>query len=161
MLPRHQPMRRATEPLLRPRLVYSRDDASGTGKQPGEPVRVLVVEDDYLVGAQMEEALREAGFAVVDVVATAEDAIDRARARDVTLAVMDIRLAGRRDGVDAAIELFQQHGIRTIFATAHADRETRKRAEKAMPVGWLQKPYTMASLVAAVREALKAKGNRH
>jgi len=159
MLPRQQPMRRAIDPLRRTQLVYSRDDASGTGKRPDEPVRLLVVEDDYLVGAQMEEALREAGFAVADVVSTAEDAIDRARARDVTLAVMDIRLAGRRDGVDAAIELFQQHGIRTIFATAHADPEIRQRAQKAMPVGWLQKPYTMASLVAAVRDALKAKDN--
>jgi len=159
MLPRHQPMRRAIEQLFRARLVYSRDDAAGTGKRPDEPVRLLVVEDDYLVGAQMEEALREAGFAVVDVVSTAEDAIGRARARDVTLAVMDVRLAGRRDGVDAAIELFEQHGIRTIFATAHADPEIRKRAQKAMPVGWLQKPYTMGSLVAAVRDALKAKDN--
>ena len=56
------------------------------------------------------------------------------------LCVMDIRLAGSRDGIEAAIEIFMAHGIRCIFATAHADPEARVRAEKAVPHGWLQKP---------------------
>jgi hypothetical protein len=44
---------------------------------------------------------------------------------------MDIRLAGGRDGVDAAKELFTTMGVPSIFATAHADQETRCRAEEA------------------------------
>jgi DNA-binding response OmpR family regulator len=149
----------AIEPRFRPRLVFARDDTSGAGKRPDAPPRVLVVEDDFLVSSQMEEALNEAGFEVIDVVATAEDAVERGAARDLRLVVMDIRLAGKRDGVDAAIELLERHGVRTIFATAHADAEIRTRAEKARPVAWLQKPYSMASLIAAVREALNSKEN--
>ena len=48
---------------------------------------------------------------------------------------MDIRLAGTRDGIDAAIEIFETLGIRCIFATAHADPGVRSRAEKAVPLG--------------------------
>lgn len=118
-------------------------------------MKVLVVEDDYLVGAQVESALSDAGFAVAGVVASAEEAIEMAQTRGIALVIMDIRLAGPGDGVDAALEIFERHNIRSIFATAHADPETRKRAEGAMPLGWLQKPYSMSSLVTVVRAALK------
>ena len=67
---------------------------------------------------------------------------------------MDIRLAGDRDGIDTALELFRLHGIRCIFASAYSDQEARRRAAPAAPLGWLQKPYTMASLTAKVRAAV-------
>ena len=67
---------------------------------------------------------------------------------------MDIRLAGDRDGIDTALELFRSHGIRCIFASAYSDQEAQRRAAPAAPLGWLQKPYTMASLTAKVRAAL-------
>jgi DNA-binding NarL/FixJ family response regulator len=50
--------------------------------------------------------------------------------------------------------LFRAHGIRCIFATAHSDNEVRSRAIAATPLGWLQKPYTMSSLVAMIRHAV-------
>src|ERR1051325_8531155 len=136
VLPQTEPVRRAIHPALRPRLVYARDDASGADRRPGEPAKILVVEDDYLVAMQMEQALSDAGFKVAGVVASAEDAIDAAAAWRVALVIMDIRLAGRRDGVEAAIELFSSHGIRSIFATAHIDAETRKRAAPSQPLDW-------------------------
>ncbi len=70
------------------------------------------------------------------------------------LAVMDIRLADRTDGVEAAIELFSTLGIRSIFVSAHADVETRKRAAPASPVGWLQKPYPAEALIRLIRAHL-------
>ena len=74
---------------------------------------------------------------------------------------MDIRLAGARDGIDTAFELFRLHNIRCIFASAYSDHEARQRAAPALPLGWLQKPYTMGSLTAAVREAVSELRNRH
>ncbi len=142
-------------PELLPRLVYAREEQSGSQKQTDEASRILVVEDDYLVGAQIETALEEGGFAVTGVAVSADEAIQMATAHRPALAIMDIRLAGKRDGIDAAIELFRGLGIRCIFATAHYDKEARERAQAANPLGWLQKPYTMHSLVEAVRRALK------
>ncbi|WP_245286748.1 response regulator [Bradyrhizobium sp. ARR65] len=125
-----------------------------TAKQSGKQVGVLIVEDDFLIGMQSETALTDAGFHVIGIASTAEEAVAIAREERPRLAVMDIRLAGRRDGVDAAGELFRELGVRCIFATAHDDEDTRARAERFAPLGWLAKPYTMASLVALVRRAL-------
>jgi len=161
VLPQTNPVRRAIQPAWKPRLLFARDDASGADKRPGKPAKVLVVEDDYLVAIQIEQALSDAGFEVAGVHASAEEAIDAAAAQRVALVVMDIRLAGRRDGVEAAIELFGRHGIRSIFATAHMDAETRNRAAAAQPLDWLQKPYSMASLIDSVRKSLNTLSNKH
>ncbi|WP_407179959.1 response regulator [Bradyrhizobium sp. STM 3562] len=126
----------------------------GTAKQPGKQVGVLIVEDDFLIGMQSEIALTDAGFRVIGIASTAEEALALAREERPSIAVMDIRLAGRRDGVDTAGELFRELGVRCIFATAHDDEDTRARAEPFAPLGWLAKPYTMASLVASVRRAV-------
>jgi len=153
-------VRWAIEPV-KPRAVYSSDDTIGAGTRPGEPARVLIVEDDYLVASETELALSEAGFTIVGIVSTAAEAIEKAAAEQVALVVMDVRLSGDRDGVDAAIELFQRLGIRSIFASAYSSADIRKRAEEAMPFGWLQKPYSKASLVTAVRAALDSRGGKH
>ncbi len=116
-------------------------------------IGVLIVEDDFLIGMQSEIALAEAGFEVVGIATTAEEALELARQHRPSLAVMDIRLAGRRDGIDAASDLFRELRIRCVFATAHDDPRTRALAEPFAPLGWLAKPYTMASLVAAVQKA--------
>ena len=116
--------------------------------------RILIVEDDYFVAVDLEYCLQEAGYAVVGLAASAEEAFELAAAKKPVLALMDIRIAGARDGVETAIELQKSFGIPSIFATAHGDAATRKRAEEAQPLGWLQKPYSAAALIEAVRFAL-------
>jgi DNA-binding NarL/FixJ family response regulator len=148
------------------RIFQAAERPSAAGLQPlrqtvggGLPVgtarrRILVVEDDHLVAMDLEAALHEAGFAVVGTAATAEDAIALARAERPALAIMDIRLASARDGIDAALELFRGQGLRCIFATAHSDAATKQRAQPARPLGWLAKPYQPRVLVETVRRAL-------
>jgi two-component system, response regulator PdtaR len=122
--------------------------------------RILIVEDDVLIASQMEAALAEDGFEIAGVASSGREAFQLAEAQSPTLVVMDIRLAGDRDGIDTALELFRLHGIRCIFASAHSDDDMRRRAAPAAPLGWLQKPYTMASLTALVRAAVRKLRNR-
>ena len=64
----------------------------------------------------------------------------------------------RRTGLGPASrvsELFETLDIRCIFATAHDDETTRKRAAPYAPLGWLAKPYTTASLIALVTAAVR------
>jgi DNA-binding NarL/FixJ family response regulator len=117
--------------------------------------RLLLVEDDFIVGVDLERRLIEAGFVVVGIAATAEEAWEKAVAEKPELAIVDIRLAGLRDGVDAAIELLTKLSIPSVFATAHGDPETKKRAQAARPRGWLQKPYSDQALVDTVNAALQ------
>jgi DNA-binding NarL/FixJ family response regulator len=117
---------------------------------------VLVVEDEYFVALASEDALAEAGFEVVGVATTAEEAVALAGAERPDVVLMDIRLAGGpRDGVDAAAEILARFGIPSLFATAHADPGTWERGERtARPLGWLGKPFAADELVAAVDAAL-------
>ena len=134
--------------------AHARDDERGVEVREDHEPRILVVEDDFLVASEMEVALQVAGFAVTGVAATADEAIALARDTRPDLAIVDIRLYGTRDGVDAALIMFRDHAIRCIFATAHADAAVRARAAPASPLGWLQKPYSMPLLVDTVRQAL-------
>src|SRR6476661_4412900 len=117
----------------------------GVKDRKAKGARILIVEDDYFVAMEIEHQLQEAGF---DVVGAAERP---------QLAIMDIRLAGHRDGIEAAVELSSKFGIRSIFATAHGDSETRRRAQQANPLGWLTKPYSASALLATVSAALAAR----
>src|SRR5262249_22503242 len=125
------------------------DDRSGIATRTGAARRILIVEDDYLVGAQMETSLAQAGVDVVDQAGSLEGALELAAWSVAALAVVDIRLAGRRDGIETAIELRRRHGVRSVFAAAHLGPDVRERAAPADPVGWLAKPYTMLALVQA------------
>jgi DNA-binding NarL/FixJ family response regulator len=125
-----------------------------TSEQVFKAARILIVEDDFLIAMEAENALLSAGFTVIGVATAADEALALARVDKPALAVMDVRLAGRRDGVDAAGDLFRELGVRCVFATAHDDQQVRARAELFEPLGWLTKPYTMTSLVRLVQAAL-------
>ena len=116
--------------------------------------RVLVVEDEFFLAVQIEEWLDTAGFEVVDVVYTADEAVAVAAAERPSLVIMDIRLAHDGDGIAAAIDILERTGIRCIFATAFADPPTRQRGEAARPLGWLHKPLTEEALLKSVQSAL-------
>ncbi len=134
-------------------LRAQEEGRSGTGAPPRG--RVLVVEDEYFVALAAEDALASAGFEVVGVTATAEEAVEIAGTERPDLVLMDIRLAGARDGIDAASEIRGRLGIPSLFATAHSDAATRARGEgAAAPLGWLTKPYAPTELTAAVAAAL-------
>jgi len=151
------PSRRPGSPGNDDKSEFAAEQESQGGRVLEEVAGVLIVEDDFLIGLQTESALTDAGIEVVGIARTAEEAVILARQRRPVLAVMDIRIAGQRDGVEAAGELFREFGVRCIFATAHDDQRTRSRAEPFAPLGWLAKPYTMASLIALVRQSMAAR----
>lgn len=148
-------IRKLSAASRRQRIVSSRDGASGGMLAQERPVRVMIVEDDYLIGSQMAQALTDAGFEIVGVERSFEGALDRAEKSRPALVVMDIRLTGARNGIEAAHELFTKLGIRCVFATAHQGAEVRERAKTAKPLGWLSKPFTMVALVEVAREAVQ------
>ena len=115
-----------------------------------------MVEDEFLIAAAVETDLTDGGFKVVAVANTADDAVRLACETRPDLIIMDIRLVGVRDGVDAALEIFAETGIRCVFATAHADAQCKAKAVAASPLGWLQKPYGREALIGAVENALEA-----
>jgi DNA-binding NarL/FixJ family response regulator len=122
------------------------------------PSRILLVEDEFLIAMSIEGDLRDGGYDVVGIAHSANDAVAMAKAECPDIVLMDIRLVGKRDGIDAALEIYQTTGIRCIFATAHGDPETVARATPASPLGWLHKPYGRDSLLSTVEECLRILG---
>jgi len=140
------------------RMQMTRDDETGRAGGPVGAVRparrILIVEDNYFVAHQCQSALLDAGYDVVDVVETAEEAVEVAMNRRPELVLMDIYLPGKRDGIDAAVEIFRRFAVRSIFATALADSVVKDRAQAARPLAWLAKPFNDRKLVATVQSAL-------
>jgi two-component system, response regulator PdtaR len=102
----------------------------------------------------MDVALRDAGYDVVGIVTSGEDAVDLAYRAEPHLAVLDIGLAGELDGIDTAHKL-RRAGTSSLFATARRDEETRLRASGVEPLGWIDKPFTPHEVVSAIAAALE------
>jgi len=125
-----------------------------TGPRGQTNRRILIVEDNDFVAHQCETALVEAGYEVVDIVTSGDAAVKVALERRPALILMDIYLRGLRDGIDAALEIFEQCGIRSIFASALADASGKARADAARPLAWLAKPFTDQKLVRTIEAAM-------
>lgn len=115
---------------------------SGT---PGDPhatfdVRILIVEDERLLAEELRERLTSIGATVVDAVVSGEQAIAAAGELRPDLVLMDIRLKGAMDGVEAATRITRTHGTPIVFLTAHSDQMTVERAKAASPYGYILKP---------------------
>jgi CheY-like chemotaxis protein len=103
-------------------------------------LRILIVEDEILIAIDMRDLLEGSGHVVVGIADSADHAIATALRERPDLALMDIVLAGSRDGIDAALELRQRLDIPSLFITAHPDPAMRERAKAAQPLGFLVKP---------------------
>jgi DNA-binding NarL/FixJ family response regulator len=136
-------------------LVFSPEGGSAKLEHQARPTRVLIVEDDYFVSIEIETVLLDMHCEVIGIAATGEEAVKLAERERPDLILMDVRLAGKLNGIDAAMDVHTRLGIRSLFVTAHSDQETRKRGEQANPVGWASKPFTSHQLMAAVQAALK------
>src|ERR1043165_3896112 len=115
--------------------------------------RVLIVEDELLVAWHLESLVREQHLEVCGLVPDGEGAIEQATDLDVDLILMDIRLAGRMDGIEAARRIREQRATPIIFITAPGDSETCAYIDRVLPgAPVLAKPITADRL----REALSA-----
>jgi len=130
-------------------------ERAGDADVRARPARVLVVEDDYFVSMEVEAVLLDLGCDVIALAPTAEEALSIAARERPDLILMDIRLAGRMDGIEAATRIHHELGIRSLFVTAHSDPGTFARGEAANPFGWVRKPFTTHQLTAAVMAVLR------
>ncbi|MBN1167956.1 MAG: response regulator [Methanospirillaceae archaeon] len=105
------------------------------------PKKILTVEDEAVNSIVLEKTLRELGYDVAGNAFDAEEAIAMARDEKPDLILMDIRIQGEKDGIEAAKEIYALYNIPIIYLTAHSDDETIKRAVESGPFGYLIKPF--------------------
>jgi two-component system, response regulator PdtaR len=122
------------------------------------PPKILLVEDQVLIALGLTELLHETGHEVVGVAATVSDALVVAANTKPDVAVVDVRLGGRQDGIEGAQLLQEQFGVPVVFLTAQTDLETKDRAAAVNAVVFLQKPVHPERLVRAIQTAVREKG---
>ncbi|MBW4486303.1 MAG: response regulator [Trichocoleus desertorum ATA4-8-CV12] len=104
-------------------------------------VNIMVVEDESIVAKDLQNRLKKFGYAVPVVAASGEEAILRASENHLDLVLMDIRLKGAIDGIEAARQIHHRFQLPIIYLTAYADDDTLARAKQTQPFGYILKPF--------------------
>ncbi len=123
--------------------------------------RVLVVEDEAIVAADVSDRLRSLGYEVVGTAATADKAVELVRTKSPDVVLMDVMLRDRSDGIEAADRIRTISGVPVIFATAHTDDHTLRRSRLAGAFGYVVKPFNDRELQAAIELALFRHDSEH
>jgi CheY-like chemotaxis protein len=113
-------------------------------------LRIVIVEDDVFIRLDLMTHLLAAGHTVVGTADSAAEAVNLAEREHPDLVLMDVRLMGEGDGIEAATEIWRRFAVRSLFISANLDSGARARAAAANPVGFLEKPFSPHSLLAAV-----------
>ena len=117
--------------------------------------RILVAEDEVIVGLVLRNTVKAMGHEVVAVVRGGRQAVATAQEEYVDLILMDVRLSDDMDGISAAEAI--NHGIPIVFHTAYVDEVTIDRARSLNPIAVLQKPVGDRVLRAAIERGLSTR----
>src|ERR1039457_2713915 len=115
--------------------------------------RIMLVEDEKVVAADIQECVKGLGYEVVGAAATGTEALRLAVKTMPDLVLMDIKLKGVLDGIDVAGALYDQLKIPVVYLTAHADAEILERAKQTAPSGYVLKPFDDRTLRTAIELA--------
>ncbi len=119
---------------------------------------VLVVDDEALIAMGFRIQLEDLGLQVCGTAATAEEAVALAQSHRPAVALMDVRLMGDRDGVDAAKVIHDTVGSKIIFITGSREPATLARINQDHPFAVLFKPISSRLLRGTVEDAIRAAG---
>ena len=115
---------------------------------------VVIVDDEFLITAGLAMQLEEMGIMVCGTAATADDAVALVQAARPALVLMDVRLGGDKDGVDAALAIHETVGSKVIFITGSREAATMARISQDHPTDVLFKPVRDWQLRQAIEAAL-------
>jgi PAS domain S-box-containing protein len=116
--------------------------------------RILIVEDQRLIAADLESTLKRLGYDVVGSASTGEEAVPKAAEIAPDLILMDVRLRSDMDGIEAADAIRKRMDVPIVYLTAYADEQTIVRAKATGPFGYLVKPFDERELYAAIEVAI-------
>lgn len=116
-----------------------------------QPIKILVVEDEMIIGAKVSLFLSELGYEVAGILPRAEEALLQIEENRPDIALLDINLKGSMDGIALAQVLQTEHNIPVVFLTANSDDATFQRAKATKPYAFLAKPFKKNRPTAGVR----------
>lgn len=119
-----------------------------------EKVRIVIVEDEFVIAEDISARLTEHGYEVQGVFDRGEEALAVLASSPADIILVDIRLSGKMDGVTLVEEIQKLRTLPVIYITANSDSATYERARKTKPHAFLVKPFTPINLLSAIDLAL-------
>ena len=116
--------------------------------------KILIVEDELIVAQNIQNQLIKLGYDVPDMADSGDEAIAMAEKHKPNLVLMDIKLSGEMDGIQAATEIRNRFHIPVVYLTAFVDNETLQRAKVTDPFGYVLKPFELRNLHSTIEIAL-------
>lgn len=118
-------------------------------------LRALIVEDEALIAEELKGRLARLGFEVIGMVDSADEGVAIATSERPDLVLMDIRLRGEKDGVQACKEIREHVDVPIVYLTAYSDRRSVERAKGTEHDGFLLKPFHRSELQSTIAVALQ------
>ncbi len=112
-------------------------------------ISILVVEDEAMTAMFMTTMLKRKGYNVLKSVSSGEEAVNFAINSNPDVILMDIRLSGKMNGIEAVIIIKEKlsNPVQFIFATGYSDTELMEEAMSLQPLGFLIKPVNFPELI--------------
>ena len=130
-------------------------------KNPMQPPRVMVVDDETAVAVTLRESLCALGYEVPAVAASQAEALRLAEQKRPDLILMDIALDTDMDGIEAADIIRTRFEIPIVYLSANDDDELVRRAQTTEPFGYLRKPCSSQELHTTIEIALHKHATEH
>jgi len=116
--------------------------------------KILIVEDEPIIAADLELTLESMGYNVVGIEDNAEDALISIEENSPDLILLDINLEGDIDGIMLAQDINNSYKIPFVFLTSNADKLTINRVKRTQPAGFIVKPFNEKDLLSNIEIAL-------
>lgn len=117
-------------------------------------IKILVVEDEIIIADNICDVLDELGYESLEPAINYTEAIQTIKEEQPDLAILDIQLSGKKNGIDIAKKIRETFDFPFIFLTSNADTVTVSEAKKVMPPAYLIKPFTKEELYSSIEIAL-------
>jgi len=117
--------------------------------------KILIVEDELIIAEDLQQSLQRLGYKVTGIAANGRDALEKAAADIPDLALMDIMIRGKSDGITIAKRLKDAFNIPAIYLTAYADERILNRAKIIAPYSYIIKPFDEKELYTNIEIALE------
>lgn len=117
--------------------------------------RALIIEDEILIAEELRDRLSLLAFSVIGAVDSADEGVAIATRERPDLVLMDIRLKGKKDGIDAASEIRKQVDLTIVYLTAYSDRLTVERVKQTEHDGFILKPFHRHDLQSTIEIAMQ------
>ncbi len=119
--------------------------------------KILVVEDEVIIALDLKKTLNNLGYAVIKMTTSGEEAVKIAEKMHPDLALMDIKLKGNLNGIEAAKRIQDRFNIPVIYVTAYSDRKTLGLMKKTGPFLHVSKPFVDEGICAVIEKAFSQK----